>query len=64
MAQFEKAIREGKSKGLDGTRPMLPPMPWPNIAKLSDEDLQAVFTYLKSLPPVKNAVPNPLPPII
>ena len=61
-AQFFKAIREGKSKGLDGTRPLLPPMPWFNFAKMSDEDLRSVFVYLKSLPPVKNAVPNPLPP--
>ena len=61
-AQFFKAIREGKSKGLDGTRPLLPPMPWFNFAKMSDEDLKAVFAYLKSLPPVKNAVHNPMPP--
>lgn len=60
--QFEKAIREGKSKGMDGTRPLLPPMPWFNFAKMSDEDLQAVFAYLKSLPAVNNAVPNPIPP--
>ncbi len=62
-AQFFKAIREGKSKGLDGTRPILPPMPWPNLAKMSDEDLKAVFAYLQSLPAVKNAVPNPMPPV-
>ncbi len=62
--QFKKAIREGKSKGLDGTRPLLPPMPWFNIAKLTDDDLEAVFAYLKSLPPVKNSVPNPIPPAL
>lgn len=62
--QFKKAIREGKSKGLDGTRPLLPPMPWFNFAKMSDEDLESVFAYLQSLPPVKNAVPNPIPPVM
>jgi len=61
-AQFFKAIREGKSKGLDGTRSILPPMPWQNISQMSDDDLRAVYAYLKSLPPIKNAVPNPLPP--
>lgn len=61
-AQFFKAIREGKSKGMDGTRPILPPMPWFNVAKMSDEDLRSVFMYLQSLPPIKNAVPNPIPP--
>ncbi len=63
-AQFFKAIREGKLKGLDGTRPLLPPMPWFNVAKMTDDDLRAVFVYLKSLKPVKNVVPNPLPPTI
>lgn len=62
--QFKKAIREGKSKGLDGTRPLLPPMPWFNVAKLTDDDLEAVFAYLKSIPPVKNSVPNPIPPTL
>jgi len=61
-AQFEKALREGKSKGLDGTRPLLPPMPWFNYAKMEDGDMQAMFAYLKSIPPVQNAVPNPIPP--
>jgi cytochrome c553 len=61
-AQFFKAMREGKQKGMDGTRPLLPPMPWPNLAKMTDEDLRSVFVYLQSLKPVKNAVPNPIPP--
>lgn len=59
--QFKKAIREGKSKGMDGTRPLLPPMPWQNLVNLSDDDAKAIFAYLQSLPPVKNAVPNPQP---
>ena len=58
-AQFFKAIREGKSKGLDGTRPLLPPMPWPTLAKLTDEDLRAIFNYLKTVTPMKNIVPQP-----
>jgi hypothetical protein len=61
-AQFVKCIREGKSKGLDGSRMLLPPMPWPGIAKMTDADLSAIFAYLQSIPPVKNAVPNPMPP--
>ena len=55
--QFIKAIREGKYKGMDNTRPLLPPMPWPSFSKASDEDLQAIFSYLKSLKPVDNLVP-------
>jgi hypothetical protein len=56
-AQFFKAIREGKYKGLDNSRPMLPPMPWYNFAKLEDQDLSAIFYFLKSTKPVKNVVP-------
>jgi hypothetical protein len=59
--QFFKAIREGKYKGMDNTRPLLPPMPWPTYAKASDEDLKAIFAYLKSTPPVSNVVPVPVP---
>jgi hypothetical protein len=58
--QFFRAIREGKYKGLENSRPLLPPMPWPGIAKASDDDLKAIFTYLKSTKPVKNVVPQPL----
>ena len=58
-AQFVKAIREGKLKGMDGTRALLPPMPWPGYAKMTDEDLKALFAYLKTVKPIKNVVPNP-----
>ena len=58
--QFFKAIREGKYKGLDNNRPMLPPMPWPNIAKAGDDDLKAIFAFLKSTKPIKNVVPQPV----
>lgn len=61
-AQFMKAIREGKSKGLDNNRPLLPPMPWQNFRKLSDDDLKAIFAYLKTTKPVHNVVPQPMPP--
>lgn len=58
--QFVKSIREGKSKGLDGGRPMMPPMPWQNLAKLSDHDLKAMFSYLMTVKAVKNVVPQPV----
>ena len=55
---FVKAIRTGKH--MSQSRPILPPMPWMNYAKLNDDDLKAVFAYLKSLPPIKNQVPDPV----
>ena len=60
--QYKKALREGKYKGLDNTRPLLPPMPWPNFGQLTDADIKAVFTFLQSTKPVKNIVPAPQQP--
>ena len=59
---FLTAIRKGKYKGLEGSRDLLPPMPWQMYRNLNDEDLKSIFTYLKSLPPVENLVPAPKPP--
>ncbi len=63
LEQFGKALREGKSKGMDNGRPLLPPMPWQNYRKLNDEDLSAMFAYLQSVKPVKNVPPAPTPPL-
>jgi mono/diheme cytochrome c family protein len=57
---FIKAIRTGKDMG-EG-RDILPPMPWENFAKMTDNDLRAIFAYLRSLKPVYNPVPDPLSP--
>jgi len=32
------------------------------LAGLSDEDLKSVFAYLKSIKPISNKVPLPVPP--
>jgi hypothetical protein len=61
-ANFKRALREGKFKGLEGSRTLLPPMPWTNFVNLTDEDATAIFAYLKSLKPVKNVVPMAIPP--
>jgi len=60
--QFFTAMREGKYKGLKTARPLLPPMPWPNYIQMTDQDLRAIFAYLKSTKPVKNVVPDPITP--
>ena len=60
-AQFIKALREGKYKGLDNTRPLLPPMPWFVYKNLNDDDLKSIFAFFKSTKPVKNVVPAPKP---
>jgi len=59
-AMFVSAMRTGKHMGAG--RAILPPMPWQASAKLNDEDLKAVFAYLRGLPPIKNQVPVPVGP--
>lgn len=54
---FINAMRSGKHMG-EG-RPIMPPMPWPAMGQLKDDDLKAIFAYLKSVKPIKNAVPAP-----
>jgi hypothetical protein len=57
---FVKAIRTGKHWGV--SRPILPPMPWPAFRNLTDDDLKAMFAFLRTIPPVVNHVPEPIPP--
>ena len=55
---FVKALRTGRHMGV--SRPILPPMPWQMFSVMTDADVKALFAYLKSLPPVKNRVPEPI----
>jgi mono/diheme cytochrome c family protein len=49
-----------------GIRPdhtaLLPPMPWPSFARMSDEDAHALAAFLKSLPAVSHKPPDRIPP--
>ena len=62
--QFMYAIRNGKLKGAPQGRDLLPPMPWPMYKHMTDDELKAVFAYLKSTKPIKNIVPPPQPPVL
>ena len=57
---FIQTLRSGKHLGTG--RQILPPMPWMWVGKMTDEDLKAVYAYLKSIPPIANEVPQPIPP--
>ena len=51
-------MRTGKGKSLH------PIMPWTAYSGMSDEDLRAIYAYLRTLPPVSHVVangPNPAP---
>jgi hypothetical protein len=60
---FITALREGKYKGIASGRPLMPPMPWQMIGKMTDDELKAVFAFLKSTKPVSNVVPELQPPL-
>lgn len=58
-ASFIRTLRTGKKpEGSD----LLPPMPWPNYASMSDVDLKAVWMYLQTLKPIANNVNAATPP--
>jgi hypothetical protein len=57
---FKNTIRNGRHWGVG--RPILPPMPWFNYREMTDEDLYAVYSYLRTVKPIHNEVPAPLPP--
>src|SRR5262245_13308080 len=53
---FVKAIRTGRHMGV--SRPINPPMPWPAYRNATDEDLKAVYAYLRTIKPIVNHVPT------
>jgi len=57
---FVQAMKTGKHLGVG--RPIQPPMPWEWFRHLTDADLAAMFAYLKSVPPIRNRVPEWIPP--
>jgi hypothetical protein len=57
---FIDTIRNGRHLGRG--RKLLPPMPTPVYANMTDADLEAIFAYLQTVPAIKNPVPSPRPP--
>jgi hypothetical protein len=55
---FVNAMRKGLHMGAEG-RPILPPMPWTDLRSLTDDDLKAVFAFLRTVPAVHNPVSDP-----
>jgi hypothetical protein len=62
LDRFRKAFQEGKYHGLENTRPIVPPMPIATYKYTKPDDVEAIFTYLQSTKPVKNLVPQYIPP--
>lgn len=60
LKDFVSTIRTGRHMGKG--RPVLPPMPIPAYSNFNDADLEAIYAYLRTVPALKNRVPEPLPP--
>ncbi len=61
--QFITCIRKGLFKGLVGSRPIMPPMPVNDFKHMTDDELNAIFAYLKTVKPINNVVPDYQPPM-
>ena len=61
--QFILCLRKGKWKGIATARELLPPMPWQQFKSWSDDEIKALFAYLKSTRPIKNVAPAAVPPL-
>ncbi len=58
-ADIVKAVRTGVTPS---GRTLVPIMPYPSYAKMTDADAQALAAYLKSLKPIKHQAPAPTGP--
>ncbi|HVH09480.1 MAG TPA: cytochrome c, partial [Gemmatimonadales bacterium] len=59
-AQIARAIRAGVSR--DGRALHWQGMVWDHASNWDEEDIRALVVYLRSLPPVRHAIPSPRPP--
>lgn len=53
-ADFFRALREGKRPGGGDIDPF---MPWQSAGKMTDDEIRALWTYLKSVPPAATRTP-------
>lgn len=58
LRNFVDTIRTGRHQGRG--RVILPPMPILMYRNFTDDDLEAIFTFLQSIPAISNKVPDPV----
>jgi len=51
-----KALKTGRHMGT--SRPILPPMPVASYSQLTEADLKAIYAFLRTLPKIRNRVPE------
>jgi hypothetical protein len=62
VQHFKDTIRTGRHMGRG--RPVLPPMPIAAYKHFTEQDLEAIFAYLRTVPAIKNRVPEPWAPAV
>ncbi len=62
--QFLYAIKNSVSKGIVGSRPLMPPMSMMPVKHMTDDELKAIFAYLRTVKPVENNSVQPTPPVL
>lgn len=62
--QFLYAVKHSISKGLAGGRSLLPPMSMMPVKHMTDDELKAIFAYLRTIKPIKNHSVQPTPPVV
>ena len=60
-AMFIKTIRTGRASG--GVRQLNPLMPYSYFKNMTDDDLKAIFAYVRTVKPVRHHVDNSEPPV-
>jgi hypothetical protein len=56
-AEIKRVITQGTLR--DGTRLLPFPMDWASFSTMKEDDLNAIVAYLRSVPPIRNKVPQP-----
>ncbi|HET7320894.1 MAG TPA: cytochrome c [Longimicrobiaceae bacterium] len=54
-SDFLRALRTGVNPAGDTLHPF---MPWREYRRMTDEDLAAIYRYLRTIPPIRNRVPE------
>lgn len=57
---FIETLRTGRQLGKG--RQILPPMPFEAFRNMTDDDLKSIYAYLRTIPAMKNKVPDPIAP--
>ena len=52
---FLRALRTGVNPRGDSIHPF---MPWRELRRMAEDDLRAIYRYLRTLPPIRNPVPE------